>query len=82
MSVQISKVTIKYQASIPKEVREKLNIKAGDFIEFDIEGDRVVLKKANSNIDKNMLKLMQANMQEWNSKEDERQFGYLEKLVK
>ena len=82
MSVQISKVTIKYQASIPKEVRDKLNIKAGDFIEFDIEGDKVILKKANSNIDKNMLKLMQANMQEWNSKEDEEQFKYLEKLVK
>ena len=81
-SQQISKITVKYQASIPKEIREKLHIKAGDFIEFDIENDQVVLKKANSNIDKNMLKLMQTNMQEWNSKEDNDQFDYLERLAK
>lgn len=75
------KVTSKYQTSIPKDVREKLSIKAGDHVTFEIKGNLVTLKKV-ENIDKNFLKLTQKNMQEWNSKEDNEQFAYLEQLVK
>ncbi len=77
----ISKLTTKFQTSIPKEVREKLSVQAGDYVTFEIKGNVVTLKKA-ENIDKNLLKLMQKNMQEWNSKEDDKQFAYLENLVK
>ncbi len=75
------KVTTKYQTSIPKEVREKLAIHAGDYVTFEIKGNVVTLKKVDK-IDKNFLKLSQQNMHEWNSKEDDKNFSYLEKLVK
>ena len=77
----LSKVTTKYQTSIPKEVRDKLSISAGDYVKFEIKGSIVMLKKIKK-IDKNLLKLMEENMQEWNSKEDDKQFAYLEKLIK
>ena len=75
------KVTTKYQTSIPKEVREKLAIHAGDYVTFEVKGNSVTLKKVD-NIDKNFLKLAQKSMQEWNSKEDDKQFAHLENLVK
>jgi antitoxin PrlF len=77
----LSKVTTKYQTSLPKEVRERLSVQAGDYVTFEIKGKVVTLRKV-ENLDKNLLKLMQQNMQEWNSKEDDEQFAYLEKLIK
>ncbi|OFW79829.1 MAG: hypothetical protein A2887_06430 [Alphaproteobacteria bacterium RIFCSPLOWO2_01_FULL_40_26] len=77
----LSKVTTKFQTSIPKEVRERLAIHAGDYITFEIRGNSATLKKVEK-IDKNLLKLMQKNMQEWNSKEDDKQFSYLENLIR
>ncbi|WP_456424065.1 AbrB/MazE/SpoVT family DNA-binding domain-containing protein [Thermococcus sp.] len=38
-------VTKKYQVTIPKEVREALEIRAGDEVVFVREGDRYVLMK-------------------------------------
>ena len=43
-----SKVTQKYQATIPQAVREKLAIGKGDRIIFEIENEKVVLKKLSS----------------------------------
>jgi antitoxin PrlF len=77
----LQKVTSKYQTSLPKEVREKLAIQAGDYVTFEIKGNAVTLRKI-ENIDKNFLKLTEQNLQEWNSEEDDKNFAYLEKLVK
>ena len=40
----ISKVTRNYQVTIPYEIRQFLNIKEGEYIEFEIEGDKVVIR--------------------------------------
>jgi len=77
----LQKVTSKYQTSLPKEVRDKLAIHAGDYVTFEIKGNVVTLKKI-ENIDKNFLKLTERSLQEWNSKEDDENFAYLEDLVK
>jgi AbrB family looped-hinge helix DNA binding protein len=77
----VSRVTSQYQATIPKEIRKKLSINSGDYVEFDIKNDNVVIKKINQ-VDKNFLKLTEQNLQEWNSKIDEKQFSYLKKFVK
>ena len=77
----LSKVTTKYQTSLPKEVRETLAIKAGDYVTFEVKGKIVTLNKVEK-IDKNLLKLMEKNLHEWNSKEDDEKFSYLEKLIK
>ena len=44
MSKYISKVTRNYQITIPYEIRQLLNIKEGEYVEFEIEGDKVIIK--------------------------------------
>ena len=39
------KVTSKYQVTIPVDVREKLGIKIGDEVEFEVEGRKAVLRR-------------------------------------
>ena len=41
----IVRVSKRYQVVIPKEIRRKLNIREGDKILFEIEGDEVRIKK-------------------------------------
>ena len=42
----VARVTRKGQVTIPKEIREKLGIKEGDYVAFIIEDNKVILKKA------------------------------------
>jgi AbrB family looped-hinge helix DNA binding protein len=77
-----SKLTSKFQASIPKKIRAKLNLQAGDMIEFEEKEDAVIIKKLQSATDKSFLKLQEKNLQEWNSDIDNNQFDYLKNLVK
>jgi AbrB family looped-hinge helix DNA binding protein len=39
------KLTVKSQVTIPKDVRRALGLKPGDSVTYDIDGDRVVLRK-------------------------------------
>lgn len=41
-----STLTSKGQATIPKSIREALHLQPGDRVEFILEGDRVVLRRA------------------------------------
>ena len=41
-----SKLTTKAQTTIPQPVRIALNVRDGDEIRYEIEGDRVILTKA------------------------------------
>ena len=45
MDAYISKVTSQGQVTLPKEIREKLQINRDDYIEFDSIGNAVVVKK-------------------------------------
>lgn len=78
----LSKLTIKFQASIPKEVREKLKLKAGDYIEFEEMGGEIVVKKSATALDKAFLKMQAKSLEEWNNDIDNQQFDYLTNLVK
>ena len=42
----LAKVSGKYLITIPKEVREALDIKPGDYIAFIIRDNEVVIRKA------------------------------------
>jgi antitoxin PrlF len=46
MSLPQSKVTSQGQISVPAEVRRKLGIGPGSVLEWDEEGDRVIVRKA------------------------------------
>ncbi len=40
----IVKVTRKYQVTLPKEVREKLGIRIGDFLRVRVENEKIILE--------------------------------------
>ncbi len=64
-----SKISSKAQTTIPKKVREKLNIHTNDTIVFEIEDDYAIIRKVNI-IDTGYLKALESTLEEWNSKED------------
>jgi antitoxin PrlF len=41
-----STLTVKYQTTVPKEVREKLGVEPGDVLKWEILGDRVQVAAA------------------------------------
>ena len=71
-----AKLTSKYQATIPNPVREKLGLQKGDIIAFEIQKDKVTLKKA-SPLDLQFAKSLQGTLEEWNSKNDDEAYGDL-----
>ena len=46
MQTATSKLTKKYQATVPEVVRKKLKLKAGDVIAFEIDDETIKLRKA------------------------------------
>ncbi|RLF04831.1 MAG: AbrB family transcriptional regulator [Thermoprotei archaeon] len=44
--MKLTKVTRNYQITIPAEIRKKLNIKEGEYLKAELEGDRIILTKA------------------------------------
>lgn len=59
----VSRVTKKYQATIPQAVREVLGITQGDCVTFEIQSGQVVLKKLSS-LDWDYLNAMAETMNE------------------
>ena len=68
-----SKLTTKAQTTIPQPVRNALHLKAGDEIAYVIEGDRVVLMRA----EKEPAEDPFATFGEWNSEADRRAYADL-----
>ena len=71
-----STMTSKYQATIPKQVRETLQLRARDSIDFSIEVDgRVWLRKA---LPSRELQALEATLApEWNSANDDAAYNSL-----
>ena len=76
MLTATSKLTKKYQATVPKTVRKKLELKAGDVIAFDIENDFIKLRKARP-IDIEFSSALVPTLSEWKSKNDEEAYNDL-----
>ena len=66
MHTATSKLTKKYQATIPEPVRQLLHLDAGDEIAFDIEDDNVHLRKARP-----VDLAFEGTLNEWMSEADE-----------
>lgn len=71
-----SKITQKYQATIPKEIRELLKLKQGDRIVYEVEENTVTLRKAYP-MDIEYLKAIEPTLTEWECAEDEEGYKYL-----
>jgi antitoxin PrlF len=65
----VAKLTSKGQTTIPREVRDKLALRPGDVIVFEIEGDVVRLRKVEP-LDLGYLRAVQTTLCEWESPED------------
>ena len=73
MRTPTSKLTRKYQATIPEPVRRLLHLDAGDAIAFDIDEGKVSLRKARA-LDLAFTKAIEDTLGEWASDEDEEAF--------
>lgn len=73
VSMEFSKLTLKYQATIPRDVRQCLGLHQGDVIGFRITNQQVILEKAKP-IDWQFAKFTEGTLDEWNSKEDDEAF--------
>jgi len=76
MQTSVSKLTRKYQATIPGRVREALGVKAGDSIAFDCDGKEVRVRKARA-LDLAFARAVEGTLQEWATEEDERSYREL-----
>lgn len=75
-----TKITSKYQMTLPKEVRVALNINVGDVISFEVlEDGSVILKKA-APFDQQFMQALSSTLSEWNSTYDEEDFDDLQDL--
>jgi len=70
MQTSTSKLTQKYQTTIPAPVRKLLHLQAGDAVAFDIDDDVVCLRKARP-VDMAFAKSIEGTLNEWNSAADE-----------
>ena len=70
MRTSTSKLTKKYQATIPEPVRRLLHLEAGDAIAFDIEDDVVHIRKARP-MDVAFAESLENTLTEWTSEADE-----------
>ncbi len=76
MQTVVSKVTKKYQATIPELVRKNLSLEAGDTIAFDLEDGRIFLRKAQA-VDLAFIQSLEGTLTEWGSSFDEEACGDL-----
>ncbi len=68
-----SKVSVKSQTVIPREVRERLDLKPGDTLRYRVTGDGVLLDKAPASEADDPF----AAFSEWSSEADEKAYGDL-----
>jgi len=76
MHTAVSKLTKKYQATVPEPVRKKLNLNAGDIIAFEIDNDTIRLRKARP-IDIEFCSALVPTLSEWESQNDEEAYNDL-----
>ena len=69
----ISKVTVKYQSTIPREVREFLGVRQGDAVEYRIEDGEVKLKRVVTP-DSEYLAAVEKTLTEWDAAADDDAF--------
>jgi antitoxin PrlF len=76
MQTATSKLTKKYQITVPEVVRKKLKLNAGDVVAFEIENDTIRLRKARP-IDIEFSSALVPTLSEWGSRNDEEAYNDL-----
>jgi antitoxin PrlF len=73
----LSRLTVKYQATIPKAVREQLGLKQGDYVLFELDEHQHVLVRKAEPMDVQYHKALEGTLSEWDSPHDEEAYSDL-----
>lgn len=71
-----SKLTQKYQTTIPAEIRKKLGLKKGDLVSFAYANGQVILRKIDA-LDLAFSRALEDTLDEWSSEVDEEAYDGL-----
>lgn len=71
--MDISKLTVKNQVTIPADVRQQLGVKSGDHVAFEREDGKIIVRKATP-IDWAWTAAVGSTLSEWSSDADEEAF--------
>jgi len=71
--MQVSRISAKGQVTIPKEVREILNLEPGDMVAYELRNGTVTLKRVEP-LDTAFHEALSATLGEWNTLEDDEAF--------
>ena len=76
-AIASSRLTIKGQATVPLQVRKKLQLKPGDTLMFEDSGSGAVLIRKAEPLDLEFLASLEKTLSEWGSENDERSYSDL-----
>ena len=68
--MELSRITARGQTTIPKRIREAANLREGDVLAFEVEGDHLAVRKVTPSRDE-YLHGISEGLGEWTSPEDE-----------
>jgi AbrB family looped-hinge helix DNA binding protein len=71
-----SKITSKGQTTLPKEIRDKLGVRSGDTLIYEVEGNAVRVRKAEP-FDLAWHRAISSTLAEWDSTNDHENFDDL-----
>jgi antitoxin PrlF len=71
-----SKITSKGQTTLPKEIRDKLGVRSGDTLVYEVEGNAVRVRKAEP-FDLAWHRAIPPTLAEWDSTNDHENFDAL-----
>ncbi|WP_420468163.1 AbrB/MazE/SpoVT family DNA-binding domain-containing protein [Panacagrimonas sp.] len=78
MDSSSSRLTVKYQATIPAPVREALGLSSGDSVVFEVREPGVVVLRKQQPMDLDYLRAVSSTLEsEWLSDEDEAAYAHL-----
>jgi antitoxin PrlF len=75
-----SRLTSKFQATIPLKIRKHLHLKAKDEIVYELLSDGTVVVRKITPLDLKYLKSIESTLTEWDSEDDERAYKHLQNL--
>jgi antitoxin PrlF len=72
----VTRLTQKYQTTIPADVRKALGLRAGDYVEFAVKGGKVSVRKAEKRLSEDVLFALAQTyaMRDWDTPEDDEAF--------
>lgn len=71
-----SRLTSKFQATVPTSVRKALQLKAGDLVGFEVDGSQVRLRQVTP-LDIAFSEALEGTLGEWSSEADDQAFKNL-----